>query len=714
MTPLDRPFRNVAPLRRRPRFTAILLAAALLPALLAAVEDQPLQPEPYFSRIAMAVARTLPRTHLERIPLDNETAAKALQVYLSILDYDRSYFLASDIAEFQQRAEKLDDELRKGDVDFAFHVFDIFKRRLQNRCDYVEAILKQGFDLSQDETFVWKRKDAEWPATEAAWNELWRKKIKNEYVGRVVAEKLAEEEAAKQAAAEKNGTKPEATVSTNKDAAATAPEPKLTTEEFILKRYRQHLMVINDTDAEWVLQNYLTSFAQACDPHSDFMSASNTEDFDISMKLSLVGIGALLTSEDGAAKIVNIIPASPAARDGRLKAGDKIIAVAEGDGPPVDVLHWPLTKTVRLIRGKIGTKVTLTVIPAGDVAGARTVKLALVRDEIKLEEQAAKSEVKEVKDDKGNVHRVGLIRLPAFYVDMHGKTSENGDYRSSARDMRKILTDLTATNVEGVVLDLRNNGGGSLTEAVEMTGLFIDAGPIVQVKEGRGVRVLSDPDPSVVFTGTVAVLVNRQSASASEILAAALQDYGRAVIIGDSKTHGKGTVQQLMMLDENDPKMGSLKVTTASFHRITGGSTQLKGVRSDIVLPSALESLDIGEEFLPYPLPWTTVGDALYRPVTDLQPLIAKLRERSVERCAKDARYTARLELLKRLDDTYRNKEISLKLDERLKLARVEKSLEEVQHEDEDPQDGVPKDEKEDLILHEALAILADMGSLSR
>lgn len=710
---------------RIPRSGAVAATAGLLclagvllihAATATAPQETALAPQPQYGRIARAVARALPRMHLEHRPVNDELASRALRLFLDTLDYDHTLFLASDIEEFEMQNSRLDDRLRDGDVSFAFEVFEIYRRRLDNRFQFIQALLEKGFDVEQAESYTWKRKTAPWAATEAEWDELWRLKIKNEYVGRVVADRLAREEAAKAAAAATNAPPAAegAPAATNGEAAAEAPAatnaPAVTPEDFILKRYRQLVTIMNDHDSEWVLQTYLSSFAQAFDPHTEYMSASSTEDFDIGMKLSLVGIGALLTSEDGMAKIVRLIPGSPAERDGRLKPNDRIIAVAQGDDAPEDVLHWPLTRTVRLIRGEAGTKVVLTVIPASDLTGTRTEKVDLIRGEVQLEDQAAKGSVKDIKEPDGTVHRLGVISLPAFYVDIRGKMEENGDYRSSLRDVRRLLSDMETNGVEGVLIDLRNNGGGSLTEAVEMTGLFLDSGPIVQVKESRGIKILCDPDPSTVFDKPAVVLVNRQSASASEILAAALQDYGRAVIIGDSKTHGKGTVQSLVLVDDRDQGMGSLKVTTASFHRISGGSTQLKGVRPDIVISSALDSIEVGEEHLPYPLDWSMVDQALYAPQTNLAPMILELRANSARRMAQDPRFEARGRQLEWLADMQHMQDLPLRIEDRLALAEKEKALRDIE-ESEDSADE-EKAGEEDPVLLESLRILGDMVSL--
>jgi carboxyl-terminal processing protease len=688
-----------------------------------------LDPDPQAAVVARQFSRTMPRVHLSHEPLNEVLATNAVNIYLTMLDYDHTFFTAGDIDAFRKEAVLQAEALQKGDVSFAFRVFERFRDRVRNRVEYVNTLLAKGFDLTAKETYVWKRKDAPWAADEQAWNELWRKKVQNEYVARLVSRRLADEDRTNRV----NGAVlpvPQAGVTnrdekavsqaadTNRDEKATAAaalaEALLSPEEFIRKRYTQYLTVLEDSDADFVIQRYLSAFAQAYDPHSEYMTPSSTEDFDIGMKLSLVGIGALLASEDGTAKIERIIPGGPADRDGRLKAGDKIIAVAQGDKPPVEILHWPLYKAVRLIRGEKGTKVVLTVIPAVEISGARVVKIDIVRDEVKLEEQEAKGEVHAIPGPGGVTNQIGIIRLPAFYADMRNRLNGSSEYKSSTRDVARLVEDMKAKGVQGIILDLRSNGGGSLSEAVEMTGLFFRAGPVVQVRESRGIQVLSDPDPAVLYGGALVVLVNRQSASASEILAAALADYGRAVIVGDSKTHGKGTVQSWQNLDERNPKLGSVKVTTHSFYRVAGGSTQLKGVVPDIIIPSVLDVIEIGEEFLPHAMGWTVVNMARYRPVADLSPWIAELRQASELRRAKDSRFAAQAAMIQRIRKRIETAEISLNLEDRIALAHEEKGMEKVQAEalgEDDIDEVAPgkKGKENDIVLGEAERIMEDL-----
>ncbi len=677
--------------------------------------------EPHYSRIIRAVTRMMPVLHLYRMPVDEETLMKrTIDEYLTSLDFDRAYFLKSDVERFRDKAENLFEKMRQGDLAWAYDVFDVFMERVDERVEWVETMLENGMDFESDDTYAWKRRKADWPSNEAERDELWRRKITHEVLARVVAERTRDSERD-----EGNPDEPD-------DGDAEVPEPEhdedmddddngdeaedlqpvvidpaATPEEHVLNRYEQYRIVLQDHEPEWVLQRFLSAFTHAFDPHSDYMSASADEDFDINMSLSLEGIGAQLTSEDGAAKIVRIIPGGPAERDGRLQPGDKIIAVGqEGDEKPESVMHWSLTRTVRRIRGPKGSKVTLVVIPATDKTGGTTVTIELIRDEVRLEEQAASGDVLDFDIAPDETRRLGVIKLPTFYLDVRGRRNNTENYRSSTRDVRNHLVNMMEEDVEGIVLDLRSNGGGSLTEAVEMTGLFLNAGPIVQVKERRGVQVLRDQDPEAVYVGPLVVLVSRLSASASEILAGALQDYGRAVIVGDSKTHGKGTVQTVIPIDRSDPRMGSLKVTAASFHRIDGRSTQKHGISSDVSIPSMLETMEVGEEYLRNPIPWSRVDPVPFRRAGDLSEKIPLLRERSMERIDTSDSWKSRVELLDQVRAVREADEISLNLDVRLEMAVKENNLRqsELRQQVTDHELELNKD----MVLRETLYVLAD------
>lgn len=671
-------------------------------------EKGPLKADRQMERAARDLANNLPQMHLSRRPCDDRIATNALKLFIDSLDFDHCYFKASDIDEFSKSATELDDQLAEGNVEFPFRVFSVFMDRVSNRTAFVEQVVKEGFDLNKAESYLWKRKDAPFAKDDREWDDLWRKRVKNQYVARKVSDALGTNDTDLAENAVKDG-EPE----THSDKA----EAKMKPEESILKGYSRFYTVLKDNDAQWLFERYLNAFTLAYDPHSSYMSPDSNEDFEISMNLSLVGIGALLSSEDGAAKIERIIPGGPADRDGRLKPGDKIVAVGQGDETPVDILHLPLSKAVRMIRGKKDTKVVLKYIPVSDASGTSTRQIEIVRGEVKLEESAAKGEVREVTGRDGEKLTLGVITLPEFYADMRQSGKGDTEPRYCSRDVARIVGDLKKQDIDGIVLDLRNNGGGSLSEAITLAGLFVNTGPVVQVKDQRRVQQLVDEIPGVLYGGPMIVLVNRFSASASEIVAAALQDYGRAIVVGDSKTHGKGTVQSLTSLSPLRPSLGSVKVTTASFYRIAGGSTQIKGVVPDIVIPSTLEALEVGEEFLFNAMPWSSVGAAEYQHDSHTDALIGPLREKSEARREKDQKFTILNDLRARLEKQQKAKEITLKYDERLALARSDKQLQK-QLDDNDPgkpthagSDDKEKDEKKkknDIVLNETLNILSD------
>ena len=669
-------------------------------------------------KISRTVAYSLPVFHLNGLPFNENISTNAFNLFIDSLDPSRSYFLQSDIDGFAEEAPALYKQLRKGDISFAKKAFDILMERIHNRMAFIERQFEKGFDVDIEEDFQWDRKDADWPADEQAWDDLWRKRLKNEYLGRLVVQQVfpESEPATNTVSRTEPGTEDQTeTITTNVMAEAEgiqsdeAEQADLSPEEFIHERYKQFLLTMESFDEEMLLQRYLTSFSQVYDPHSDYMSPSSVEDFDINMKLALVGIGAMLRPEDGAARIVRIIPGGPADKDGRLQAGDKIIAVAQGDEEPVSIMHWPLYKAVRLIRGEKNTKVVLTIIPASDRSGTRSRQIDLIREEVQLEEQAADSDVKEVKLESGETRLMGVITLPDFYADFSASDKDKEGVRRASTDIRNLIRELLLKDIDGLVLDLRNNGGGSLVEAIEIAGLFISSGPVVQVKEREGVQVLPDADPTVEYDGPMVVLVNRLSASASEILAAALQDYKRAIIVGDSKTHGKGTVQTLMSLGG---RKGSLKLTTAGFYRINGGSTQLKGVTPDIVIPSYLDVMDLGEDSLEHALPWDTIRPAMYRKYKGLTEMLPLLTDLSRERLESNEEFQLFLNRRQRLKERYETKTVSLSLSNRLAEAEAEKELDEIQN-------GAFLDEEEedndhDLMLDEALHILSDMIDLEK
>jgi carboxyl-terminal processing protease len=667
-------------------------------------KSQPV-PQSYYGEIAQKVAHVLPAAHLLQHPFNDDSAQKAWTNLLTSLDFDHSYFLQSDINAFTNMLCGIDDALKSGDVSFPYEVYRVFCERVEDRYTFVTNLLAQGFTFTADETYTWKRKDLPWPRDRQEQDELWRKRVKNEYLVQLIGREIE-----KSAASNKP---PAAVASLTNSLAVATNAPAESISENIAKRYKQFMIVIQDMDEEAILQRYLSSAAMAYDPHSDFMSPMRKEDFDIDMNLSLCGIGAQLRSEDGMARITEVIPGGPADRDKRdirLISGDKIIGVGQGDGVIEDIVHLPLNKAVRKIRGVKGTKVILNVIPASDPAGTTTKKVDLIRDDVKLEEQAATGRVARVTLKDGGSRKIGVVRLPTFYGTMDKRPNQQG-FRSATVDVAKQIAAFNSENVAGMILDLRNNGGGSLREAVSLAGLFVRSGPVVQVREPRQIVVLPVPnmDPAMAFRKPMVVLINRTSASASEIVAGALQDYGRAVLVGDSQSHGKGTVQTVMPLGAE--KFGSIKVTTASFYRINGSSTQRKGVASDIVIPSTLDGLDIGEDKLPGALPWTQVESALYIPVSDVAKFVPQLKEKSAKRLSKNARYSRYCTLVRHVQEVNEQTEVTLEINGRRKLMKAENEMRKL--EDEEVESAEKGKTEDDVVLDEALNILSDLVDLA-
>ncbi len=672
---------------------------------------KPLAPQPYYGEISKKVMRVLPNMHLLQCPVDEALSRRSWTNFVNSFDPEHSFFVQEDIREFQRWETNMAYVAKAGDVSFAYQMHERFLKRLEERYNFVTNQLATPCSFSENEVYTWKRKDEPWPATVEEQNELWRKRVKNELLASLIGREMEKAAATNKSATSTNSV---ATLMAN-GGASTTNSLVDTPEVMIGKRYKQLLTIFQDMDEEIVLQRYLSAFAMSYDPHSDYMSPMRKEDFDIDMNLSLCGIGAILRSEDGLIKVMEVMPGGPAGRDKRdvrLIAGDKIIGVGQGNATLEDVMHMPLTKAVRKIRGKKGTKVVLRVIPAADPSGTTTKLLDLVREEVKLEEQAATSRVVRVTSSLGTKMNLGVVRLPAFYGTMDKRPGQDG-FRSATLDIAYILARLNTENVSGLILDLRNNGGGSLREAITLTGLFIRSGPAVQVREISQIATLTVPnsDPTLAFRKPMIVLINRASASASEIVAGALQDYGRAVIVGDTQSHGKGTVQTVMPL--GNEKYGSIKLTTASFYRINGSSTQLKGVASDIVIPSLLEGLDIGEDKLPGALPYSQIEAASYIPVSDMAKFVPELRRMSAERLAKNAKYKKYCTLVRHVKDLSERKEVTLEITARRKQMETEKEMRKLEEDalPEDEESALPKKSKEDdgVVFEEATNILADL-----
>lgn len=658
----------------------------------------PLTPEPVYPEIARRVVRQLNTTHLSGERFGDHLSAVAWTNLVDALDFDRTLLTQEDLKRLEPLRTTIDDALASGNLAFGYDLMALVRERLAQRCDYAETLLADPatFDFSSDETYVWKRRKAERPADAAAQKQLWRSALRNEVLAITLAKELDAEEKAEKPQEDKPNYDTE--------------DLSQPVEEVIRKRYRTLRDAYGEMDSETVLQRTLSAVANAYDPHTDYMSPMNFEDFSMEMNLTLCGIGATLRYDDGAVRITELMPGAPAAsdtRDIRLQEGDRIIGVGQGDGPIEDIQHKPLNRTVRKIRGPKGTKVVLRVIPVSDKTGTRTKIVDLIRDEIKLEEQAVTGCVQRLENDR----RLGYVRIPAFYagavsVDM------GSDARSMTKDLLRYIQQFNAEHVDGMVIDLRNNGGGSLLEALSMTGLFV-TGPAVQVRDARSVQVLP-AQGQVAFNKPLVVLVNRNSASASEIVASALQDYGRAIILGDSKSHGKGTVQTVQGLGGDSKVYGADRITTACFYRINGGTTQLRGVVPDLVLPSLYDALELGEDQLPGALPYTTVNPAYYAKTADLAPFLPRLKAASDARLAKDEQYLAAQKLINHVREANAEQVVTLNLEKRRTRMRAERQLQKAQ---DDLLSGAQRKKQgptpeNDPVLREALAILSDFIDL--
>lgn len=584
-----------------------------------------LRPGPDAGRIAFVTAEILEQYQYLRQPFDQTVSAKFFDAYVNSLDPQHLHFLQADLAEFSRYRTNLDRLTinRRGlaDTTPAYDVFARYFERLKQHVAFVdETLKKEQFKFDADERVTLNRHEAPFPKDLAEAQKIWRDRLRYEYL----MEKLSREDAKK----------------TNAPAAKTSEPVKSTHEqivESISKSYHRTLHLFEEWDRNDVLNNYLLWLTRTYDPHSDYQGPMDYEDFAMQMNLSLFGIGAVLRSEDGFCKISELMN-GPAMKSKKIKVGDRIVAVAQSNQPPVNIVDMPINKAVRLIRGPKGTEVRLTYIPVGAADNARE-EVTLIRDEIKLENAEAKAKIIELPDNRGKTTRLGIVDLPSFYATIESKG--NPTPKSTTDDVAKLLKKFNEEKVAGVILDLRRNGGGSLEEAIRLTGLFIKQGPVVQIRRADGeIEVRDDTDAGLAYDGPLIVLTSKFSASASEIVAGALQDYGRAIIVGDSTTFGKGTAQQLFQLrgvpalgDIKDP--GTLKLTNSKFYRASGASTELRGVAADIVLPSIWnDSKEIGESALDNHLPYDTIPTADFDKVNMVQPYIATLLKHSNDRIA--------------------------------------------------------------------------------
>jgi carboxyl-terminal processing protease len=559
------------------------------------------------TQAALWASRVLGRYHYKAVPLDDAMSVKIFDNYFETLDSEKLYFTQADVDGFAPMRTKMDDAINNENLTVPFAIYNLYQQRFTERMNYARQLLKTKPDFTLDESIELDREKSPWAKNEDEVRELWRKRVKNDWLRLKLAGK--EEKAIR---------------------------------DTLDKRYENYVTRIRKLNNEDVFQMFMNAYATAIEPHTNYLGPRSADNFDIAMRLSLEGIGAVLQSRDEYTVIREIVPGSPAALSGKLKVGDRITGVAQGNGPFTDVLGWRIDDVVQLVRGEKGSTVRLDVLPGDGGPDAKHVTVTMVRKKISMEEQAAKKSIIQVKDG-AFTRRVGVISLPTFYLDFEARRRGDKDFRSATRDVARILGELKKEKVDNVLIDLRNNGGGSLTEAIELTGLFIDKGPVVQQRDAQGrIEVEADLQPGLSWDGPMGVLINRGSASASEIFAAAIQDYGRGLVIGEP-SFGKGTVQTLIDLDRFSPaekvRYGELKMTIAQFFRINGGTTQLRGVTPDIKLPVLSDLDSFGESSYNNALPWVAIKPASFAAAGDLKELIGPLQKRHEARIAKDKEF---------------------------------------------------------------------------
>ncbi|MGH8294459.1 MAG: carboxy terminal-processing peptidase [Steroidobacteraceae bacterium] len=663
-------------------------ASILPPGALAPTDEQ--------RSIARKIGRILEETHYSRTPIDDAFSRQVFQHYLEFLDPEHGYFLASDVQQFSVYQDKFDDMIHTGDIDPGFLIFNRFKQRNRERWQYAISLLKSQPGWNTETTYDFDRKHSAWPATAADMNRIWKKRVMNDALSLMLAGK----------------TWPQAAT-------------------ILRKRYQTVIRRVDQIQSGDVFEDLMNAYARTYDPHTSYFSPLNSEEYRIQMSLNYEGIGASLQLIDNYVTVMNVIPGGPAAVAGTLKPSDRITGVGQGPGGPIaDVVGWRLDDVVQLIRGKAGTAVRLQVLPPGAAPGSKEKVLKFVRNKVTLKAQEAQSKLKTVTDE-GRTYRIGVITVPSFYEDIAAENRGDPNYRSTTRDVLQLLEKLESQHIDGLVLDLRDDGGGYLPEATALTGLFIPHGPVVQLRDRSGhIEVLDDPEQVPAYTGPLAVLVNRYSASASEIFAGAIQDYHRGLIIGQN-TFGKGTVQNLVPLDRwsDKPIEGQLTVTIGKFYRITGQSTQHRGVIPDVTLPSPINPKQVGEADLPDSLPYDRITGVPFKTSTGLStvPSIAQLDADEAARTRHDpnyqwlvadikavdamqAQHTVSLNLIERRAERTREDKLLLSIDDKRRAALGLPPLKNVSQIDQKKDD----DKIPDVILNQAVDITADMIALDR
>ena len=656
-----------------------------------------LQPNQSQVIASLNIVELLKRHHYNRSPLDSSRSQKNYDNYIKMLDPARIYFTSLDMESFEPLRNNFEELLNQGDLEPGFAIYRHYLGRVQAYLDYSIDALQQGvanIDFSINESLETDREKSPWAKNETELGDLWRKRLKDEVLRLKISGK--------------------------QDADI---------EQLLLKRYENQKKRLAQTHSEDVFQTFINSFTQTYDPHTTYLSPDNAENFDINMSLSLEGIGAVLQSDNEHIRVVRLVPASPAEKSKQLAPADRIIGVAQDNEEMVDIIGWRLDEVVKLIRGPKGSRVRLEVIPASNPPNDQSSRtITLVREAVRLEEQAAQKHILEL-EQNGKKHLVGVIEIPTFYLDFKAYRSGDPNYKSTTRDVKKLIGELTGAGVDGIVIDLRNNGGGSLQEAAELTGLFIESGPTVQVRSSDGrVDMLSDEQKGAFYRGPLTVLVNRLSASASEIFAGAMQDYHRALVIG-GQTFGKGTVQSIQPLNH-----GELKLTLAKFYRVSGKSTQHQGVIPDISYPAEMDLEQIGESSLTAALPYDSIHPAIRPPVNPFKPFLQQLQERHEQRTQTNPDFIykrERLQLSKQLmqdsllslnENKRRQQQQSieqkqLELENKKRKARGEQLLDKLERDDEHFETAMAEEEQNpatDAYLTEAALIMLDWINLHR
>jgi carboxyl-terminal processing protease len=650
-------------------------------------------PEQRHERIGELVTQFVQQQHYNHVAVDDELSSRVLDLFIESLDGNRIYLLKGDIEYFETYRYELDDLVKSKPLDPVFEMYQVYQTRVRERLTFAIEQLESEPDFTKDETYQFDRSEEPWVETSAELDHIWRQRVKNDALNLALEDESWEK-----------------------------------IQEVLGKRYRGYVKRLDQLNNDDVFERFMNTFAHALDPHSSYLSPRNSEEYRIQMSLSYFGIGASLQTDEDFVKIAGIIPGGPAAADGSLKPEDRITGVAQGvDGEVVDVIGWRLDDVVDLIRGPAKSVVRLEIIPANALPGSPKKYIDLTRGQVKLEEQAAKSEIVKIQRE-GREWSIGVIDVPSFYRDYRALSNGDKDYKSTTRDVRRLVAELEKEGIDGLVVDLRGNGGGHLTEATALSGLFIDNGPVVQLRNANGrISRLDDPDPvpRVAYSGPLAVLVDRYSASASEIFSAAIQDYARGVIIGQ-QTFGKGTVQNLYSLDqyirsEDDAGFGQLTLTIGKYYRVTGESTQHRGVDPDIALPSHIDAQLIGESVRDSALPWDTVQTTRFRAGKPLEGMIESLTASHTERSKSDPNFQFQLETIRAAEEIRAQKTISLNMAAR-RAEHEQQMQRRVDLENErraalglepiESLDDIEDDDFPDIQLDQAAGIVADLATM--